>query len=705
MTEPSAVILMSNEGRVSGWNSVAERMFGYKKEEVVGKEWCRLVLPDGLQTRVQGMIERVRKRGGSASVRRNVETGTIRSNGLELPVEIIILDLRIEGKRHVLCAIRDITERRKKEEVLRESEEKFRTLFEEAMDAIFVADADTGRLIDCNRAATELVGRTKSELIGRHQRILHPKREIGEGGFSRTFRQHITEKEGQILETKVITKRGEIKDVAIKASLIELTRRKVVHGIFRDITDRKRAEEALKDISRRMSGLMKSSAMLLHTSDMYERLRTIANAVCEQGWRRAVISLKDENLETLDIVTAGLTRKEEGYLRRHQPPGTVMRRRLSTMFEQYRLGEFYYLPWSDPLVREQFKHAIPSKVPKEKTVDWNPDDLLYIPLRLPDGQVVGIMSIDDPIDGRCPTKESLAPLELFAHQAAVAVENARLIQNLNEAKNQLKQYAGRLEEKVGERTEQLKEAQQRLLKAERLAAIGELAAMVGHDLRNPLTGIAGAAYYLRTKNSSGMDARSREMLRVIEKDIVQSNRIINDLLEYSREIRLEFTEASPRSLVKDALSGLKIPRRIRVVDRTGIEPKIRVDTEKMRRVFANIIRNAVDAMSKGGRLTITSRKVNSNVEIAFADTGVGMSKETLEKLFSPLFTTKAKGMGFGLSIARRFLRSHGGKISVKSTVGKGTTFAVTIPMEPKSEEIEEVWVKLPESLSPGIRKV
>jgi len=102
------------------------------------------------------------------------------------------------------------------------------------------------------------------------------------------------------------------------------------------------------------------------------------------------------------------------------------------MFEQYRLGEFYYLPWSDPLVREQFKHAIPSKVPKEKTVDWNPDDLLYIPLRLPDGQVVGIMSIDDPIDGRCPTKESLAPLELFAHQAAVAVENARLIQNLNE---------------------------------------------------------------------------------------------------------------------------------------------------------------------------------------------------------------------------------------------------------------------------------
>jgi signal transduction histidine kinase len=273
---------------------------------------------------------------------------------------------------------------------------------------------------------------------------------------------------------------------------------------------------------------------------------------------------------------------------------------------------------------------------------------------------------------------------------------------LNEAKNQLRQYAERLEEKVEERTKQLKEAQQRVLKAERLAAIGELAAMVGHDLRNPLTGIAGAAYYLRTKNRSGMDARSREMLRVIERDIAHSNKIINDLLEYSREVRLELTEASPRSLVKDALSALKIPRRIRVLDHTANEPKIEVDPQKMRMVFANIIKNAVDAMPKGGRLKVTSRKVNSNVEIAFTDTGVGMSKETLDKLFSPLFTTKAKGMGFGLSIARRFLKSHGGKISVNSTMGRGTTFTVTIPIEPQSKEIEDVWVKLPESLVPRI---
>ncbi|PIU59875.1 hypothetical protein COS86_01910, partial [Candidatus Bathyarchaeota archaeon CG07_land_8_20_14_0_80_47_9] len=374
-----------------------------------------------------------------------------------------------------------------KREALQESEERYRTLFEEAMDAIFVADAETGILIDCNRAATELVGRTKKELIGKHQRILHPRQEIVEEGISKTFKQHLKEKKGQVLEAQVITKKGEIKEVAIKANLMELRGKKVLQGIFRDITDRKQMENALRkseenhrNISNKMLGLMKSSAVLLTSADLHERLQTILDVVCEQGWRRAVITLKNEKLETTDIVTAGLTNEEEERLRGHQPSGEVLRERLSSMFEQYRLGEFYYLPWSNALVQEQFKHAVPSKMKKEEMVDWNPDDLLYVPLRLPGGKVVGIMSMDDPEDGRRPTKESLAPLELFAHQAATAIENAKLIQ-------QVKEYAQHLEEKVEERTKQLKETQKRLVNSERLAAIGELAAMIGHDLRNPLT--------------------------------------------------------------------------------------------------------------------------------------------------------------------------------------------------------------------------
>jgi PAS domain S-box-containing protein len=565
-------------------------------------------------------------------------------------------------------------------EVVKESEGKYGKLFEEAMDAIFVADAETGILIDCNRAATELVGRTKTELIGKHQRVLHPPQEIMEEGTSRTFRQHVKEKEGQVLETQVITKKGEIKEVAIKANLVELRDRRVLQGIFRDVTEYKKMERALResegnyrDISKKMSGLMKSSAALLSSTDPHERLQTILEVICEQGWRRAVITLKDENLETTDVVAAGLTEEEKEHLRSHQPSGKVLRERLSSMFEQYCLGEFYYLPWRDPLVQEQFKHAVPSKMKMEETVDWNPDDLLYIPLRLPGGKVVAIMSIDDPEDGRRPTKESLAPLELFAHQAATAIENAKLIQ-------QVREYAQYLEEKVEARTKQLKEMQQQLVRSERLAAIGELAAMIGHDLRNPLTGIAGATYYLKTRWGSKIDKKSKEMLGFIEKDIENSNKIINDLLEYSREVKLDLDESNPRLILKEALSTVKIPKNVRVSDLTRDQPKMSVDTGKMKRVFMNIIKNAVDAMPKGGKLTIESRESKGDLEIVFSDTGVGMSEETLKNLFRPLFTTKAKGMGLGLPICKRLVEAHGGKIQASSTVGKGSTLIVMLPV-------------------------
>jgi signal transduction histidine kinase len=115
----------------------------------------------------------------------------------------------------------------------------------------------------------------------------------------------------------------------------------------------------------------------------------------------------------------------------------------------------------------------------------------------------------------------------------------------------------------------------------------------------------------------------------------------------------------------------------------------------MQRVFVNIIRNAVDAMAEGGTLTIKSREVKGKLEIVFKDTGTGMSKETLSKLERgvPLFTTKAKGMGFGLPICRRLAEAHGGKISVESTAGKETTVTVTIPVKPKSlSEGEEKWI-------------
>jgi PAS domain S-box-containing protein len=230
-----------------------------------------------------------------------------------------------------------------------------------------------------------------------------------------------------------------------------------------------------------------------------------------------------------------------------------------------------------------------------------------------------------------------------------------------------------------------KRMEEALLRSGRMATIGELAAMVGHDLRNPLTGIATATYNLRTHLGKRIDAETNETLEIIEQDIQYSDKIINDLLEYSREIHLEVRETTAKSITRDALAHLSVPKKIRVVDSAKNQPSILVDPEKMRRVFVNLINNAVDAMSKGGTLRIASRRSDGNLEITIADTGTGMARESIGKLWSPLFTTKAKGMGLGLPIAKRLVEAHGGSITVESEPEKGSTFTVTLPIRSNRE--------------------
>jgi signal transduction histidine kinase len=188
------------------------------------------------------------------------------------------------------------------------------------------------------------------------------------------------------------------------------------------------------------------------------------------------------------------------------------------------------------------------------------------------------------------------------------------------------------------------------------------------------------------------------MLELIEKDIEYSNKIVNDLLDYSREIHLDLTEVSPKSIIRETLSMVRAPENVAIVNLAQCAAKLSVDVEKIKRVFLNIVKNAIDAMPKGGKLTIRSRKSGSNYEFIFVDTGVGMTQRMLEMIFTPLFTTKAKGMGFGLAICKRIVEVHGGKITVKTAIGKGTTFMVTVPLKPKVEGGEKVWVNVPESL-------
>jgi signal transduction histidine kinase len=245
---------------------------------------------------------------------------------------------------------------------------------------------------------------------------------------------------------------------------------------------------------------------------------------------------------------------------------------------------------------------------------------------------------------------------------------------LKESQKQLQEYSEHLEELVEAKTKELK-------KAERMAAIGEIASMVGHDLRNPLTGIAGAVYYLKTTLDPTMNSTQMKMLDIAERNIEYSDKIINDLLEYSRKIHLDTTKTTPQTLISETITAIQIPKNIHVTERTQHNPMIIVDIQKMKRVFTNIITNAIDAMPKGGDLKITSRKLNENVVFRFTDTGEGIPDEIKDKIWTPLFTTKAKGMGLGLAICKKMVEGHGGTIFMVSTIGKGTTFQIKLPLK------------------------
>jgi signal transduction histidine kinase len=221
--------------------------------------------------------------------------------------------------------------------------------------------------------------------------------------------------------------------------------------------------------------------------------------------------------------------------------------------------------------------------------------------------------------------------------------------------------------------------EQRLLKAEHLAAIGEAASMVAHDLRNPLQGITGAADVLRGESLTAHE--KSEMLRVIVSSVEYAEATVRDLLDYSREIHLRRVEVTPKAISQSALHAIKVPSNIKVHDTSQEQPAISVDPDRMKRVFINLIENAIDAMPRGGTFTIDTKESNGHMEISVSDTGTGIPENIMETLWKPMQTTKAKGMGLGLPIVKRIVEAHGGEISVKTRPGEGTTFMIRLPIK------------------------
>jgi len=227
----------------------------------------------------------------------------------------------------------------------------------------------------------------------------------------------------------------------------------------------------------------------------------------------------------------------------------------------------------------------------------------------------------------------------------------------------------------------LDETQQKLVRAEKLAAIGQLASGIAHELRNQLAVINNAAYFLKMK-MGGEDAIVDKHLGIMEREVFRSSGIIAGLLDFARTREPLSEKVDLDAFVEDILSKLAMPKGVNMAYKLQLDGLVMsIDIEQIKRVLLNIINNAIQAMPDGGNLTIQTQQSDGFIEVEVSDTGVGISQKDLRRIFEPLFTTRSDkgGTGIGLSICKSIVEAHHGSIKVKSSVGEGTMFTVRLP--------------------------
>ena len=525
---------------------------------------------------------------------------------------------------------KESVERKRVEGALEASTRRYKAIVEGSPDMIYVLDSE-GHFSFVGGAVESLLGFTLEELIGKHFTSIIWPEDIKKA--ERHFGERRTgERSTRGFEVRLITRGGEKRDVDIKYLSVELYAFGVydkpvsakdkkflgTYGVARDITDRKRAEEAL---------------------------RTSA-----QEWRTTFDAISEATC-LLDM---------EGKILRCNEAMTNL---LGKSFEEIIGGTCWELVHGTSEPVEGCPIVRMRKTRRRETLVLETDDqylkVTADPLLDEDGNLMGGVHIITDITER------------------------------RRAEEKLKEYSERLEEMVEERTQELRDAQEQLVRHEKLTVMGQLAGGLGHELRNPLGAIRNAAYFLSMALEEP-EQEIKEALEILDNEVVTSERIINSLLDFARPKPPTWHNVDINDVVQATLSRVPVPENVEVLRQLSeMLPMISGDADQLAQVFGNLILNAFQAMPEGGRLVVKTSASSVEpseaaspewVTVSFTDTGVGIDEETLGKVFEPLFTTKAKGIGLGLALTKLLIEGHGGTIEVQSAVGKGSTFTVKLPV-------------------------
>ncbi|MCS7114769.1 MAG: PAS domain S-box protein [Nitrososphaerota archaeon] len=696
-------------------NRYALELIGASKEEVVGKICHRFICPaEKGKCPITDLGQTVDRS----------ERVLLKANGELIPVLKTVAVTTWRGQKYLVESFIDITERKMAEEALRDSAEKYGRLFEESLDAIFVADAETGIIVDCNRAAAELVGRDKSEIIGKHQRILHPSERIKDG-FSITFKQHVQGAE-DILEDQIITKNGEIKDVAIKASVLEFKGKKLIQGIFRDITKQKRAERALRESEETYRALlngMNDTAWVIGFDGKFIDVNDAAVRVLGYS-REELLNMGPPDIDpsmTKEQIMALIRNMQEKIL--SQGGDSSCLKDKIPVFETTHVtkdGRAIPVEISSSLVTYKGKPAILSiarDITERKKVEEKLRELTealkeseatyrallngmndtawvigfdgkFIDVNDAAVRVLGysreeLLKMGPPDIDTSLTEEQIKELirnmpkdKIQVFETTHKTRDGRIIPV--EISSSLVTYRGKTailsiarditrrkkaEEKMRSLMEQLKMAN------EKLGVVGK---WTRHDARNKLSVIKSNVYLAKKNLPSDHPVIKR--LDEIDQACNQIVRIFDFASQYEMLGVENRSYVDVEKSVEEAATLVSSADNIKIVNEcSGL--MVLADSQ-LRQLFYNLIDNSLKHGEKVTKIRIYYKEEEDKLKLVYEDDGIGISNEARPNLFKEGY---GKGTGYGLYLTAKLCEMYGWTIQETGEYGRGAQFIITVP--------------------------
>lgn len=706
------VTIVGLDGKILDCNQASYKLLGLSKEELIGKNVYDMVVPEDRQRAMDGALK-VLKTGKVLN-----QVGVLRKDNSTFYAEISVTMLCDKNGKATsfLGVVRDISERKRIEDELRQREQLYRMFFDNSDDGFIVTEPifdENGKAVDfrflnVNLAYERQTGRKKTVVEGKSAKEIDQDLEpywvslvgnVAKTGKSERY-ENYNRRTGRWYDASYF-----------------LYSEGQVGILFRDITERKKAEETLYHKERELNLILDSSPTIIFHKDTKGKIIQANRAFAEalKTTKEKLIGKTVFDLYSVDIAKAmtnddfivmASKRPKLGIVEPYESPTGLRWIRTDKIPILDENGNVTGIGGFSEEITEHKKAEDALKLEKERysnLANSLPEIVFETDIN---GNVTFANARSFEITGY--TKEDLTKgFDVFNLIAPEDKERAvdDFKKTLSNQPSDYYEYTvvrkdgstfpaiivinsivdnGDPKGAIGlviDITER-KKIEKRMQQQERLVAIGQTAGMVGHDLRNPLQSIAGEVYLAKNELDSYPDGESKnclqESIRTIEEQVGYMDKIVSDLQTFVRPVQAKMEIINLKPLVAAVLAQIDFPQNIQASMLIDDKVIANTDVQLLKRVLINLVTNAVQAMPEGGELTIKAANNKEQVQIVVEDTGSGIPEEIKTKIFTPLFTTKSKGQGFGLAVCKRVIEAQGGTITFESQVGKGTKFLVEL---------------------------